>query len=68
MNGDGDPVNISTTRMNCIGGQWLLKLFEHLQANQQITVNGFNHAGIHKPLGLLDVDDDEIPSYSFDEE
>jgi len=41
---------------------------EHLESNPQITVNGFKHAGIHRALGLLDADDDDIPHYSFDEE
>ena len=68
MNGDDDPVDISTARMKCVGGRWFLKLMEHLESNPQITVNGFKHAGIHRALSLLDADDDDIPHYSFDEE
>jgi len=41
-----------------------LKLYEYLEANPQITVNGFKHARIHQALGVIDED---IPSY-FDEE
>jgi len=61
MNGDDDPVDISTARMKCVGGRWFLKLMEHLESNPQITVNGFKHAGIHRALGLLDANDDDIP-------
>ena len=43
-----------------------MKLYEHLEANPQITVNGFKHAGIHQALGLID-EDEEIPSYFHEE-
>ena len=64
IDSDDEPVDISTARMKCVGGQWFLILYEHREANPQITVNGFKHAGIHQVLGVID---EEIPSY-FDEE
>ena len=47
INGDDDePVDISTARMKCIGGRWLMEVIEYLQDNPHIVVNGFKHAGI----------------------
>ena len=41
-----EPVDISTPRMKCVGGQWLVRFFEYLQCNPSIVNNGFQAAGI----------------------
>ena len=53
-NDDDDPVDLSTTRMKCVGAQWMVALYEHLTNNPHVTVHGFRHAGIFTALGLLD--------------
>ena len=32
-NDDDDPVDLSAAKMNCLGGQWKVALFEHLTNN-----------------------------------
>ena len=64
INGDDDePVDISSARMKCIGGRWLMEVIEHLQDNPHIVVNGFKHAGIHQALGIL-ADENDLSPYS----
>lgn len=45
-----------------------MEVIEYLQDNPHIVVNGFKHAGIHQALGILNDDDDELPTYSDDSE
>ena len=40
-NDDDNPVDLSTTRMKCLGAQWMVALYEHLTDNPYIIVNGF---------------------------
>ena len=42
-------------------------MFEHLQANPQIIVHGFRHAGVFDTLGII-IDDDKLPEYGDDME
>ena len=66
-NDEETPVDLSTARMKCVGGQWIVQVFEHLQDNPQIIiVHGFRHAGIFDALGILD--EDELPRYSSEED
>ena len=48
--------------MTCVGGQWIVQMFEHLQDNPQVIVHGFRHAGIFDALSILD--EDELPTCS----
>ena len=65
MEDDDDPVELSTPRMKCVSGQWLVQLYEYLEDNPHIIVHGFRHAGIYDALGLLDEND--LPDYATDE-
>ena len=65
MEGD-EPVDLSTLRVKCLSGQWLVQQYEHLEDNPQIIVHGFRHAGIYNALGLLDEDD--LPNYTTTDE
>ncbi len=47
---DLQPVDLSTARMKCVGGQWLVRLFEHLQSNPSIINDGFQAAGIPQSI------------------
>ena len=47
MEDDDDPVELSTPRMKCVSGQWLVQLYEYLEDNP----------GIYDALGLLDEND-----------
>ena len=58
INGEDTIVDISTTRMKCIAGEWIVQVVKHLQANPQIIVHGFRYADA---LGIID--DDELPEY-----
>ena len=40
-NDDDNPFNLSTTRMKCLGAQWMVALYEHLTDNPHVIVNGF---------------------------
>jgi len=64
INDDNMPADLSTARMKCIGGQWIVQAFEHLQDNPHIIVNGFRHAGIFDALEIID--QDELPDYESD--
>ena len=66
MEDDDEPVDLSTPRMKCVSGQWLVQLYEYLEDNPQIIVHGFRHAGIYNALGLLDEDD--LPDYTTTDE
>ena len=66
INDEDTIVDLSTARMKCVGGQWVVQVFEHLQDNPQIIVHGFRHAGIFDALGILD--EDELPIYSSEGE
>ena len=66
INGDDTPVDMSTSRMKCIGGQWIVQAFEHLENNQHIIVHGFRHAGIFDALGIID--QDELPDYESEDD
>ena len=60
-------IDLSTPRMKCIGGQWLVKLFDYIHDNPSIVVNGFQAAHIPQ---LIDfgkpvfeaVEEDEVGS------
>ncbi len=45
-----EPVDMSTPRMKCVGGQWLVRLYEHLLKNPLIVANGFLSAGIPQSI------------------
>ena len=62
LDDNDEPVDLSTARMKCVSGNWLVQLYEHLEANPQIVVHGFRHAGIFSALSLIDEDDD-LPEY-----
>ena len=62
LDDNDEPVDLSTARMKCVSGNWLVQLYEHLEANPQIVVHGFRHAGIFSALSLIDKDDD-LPEY-----
>jgi len=55
---DNEPVDLSTARMKCVSGKWIIQLYEHLEDSPQIVVHGFRHAGIYDALRLIDEDDD----------
>ena len=59
-------VDLSTARMKCVGGKWIVEMFEYLENNPQIIVHGFRHAGIFNALGILN--DDDLPEYASDED
>jgi len=51
--------------MKCIGAEWLVKLYEHLENNPHIIVNGFRHASIFRALNILtDIGDTNLVDYS----
>ena len=64
-NEDDTPVDLSTSRMKCISGQWIVKAFEHLENNPHIIVHGFWHTGIIDALGVIDQDD--LPDYESED-
>ena len=57
------PVNMLTARMKSIGGQWLIRLFEHLAMSPDIISNGFLKSGIPQSIDsrvpYLAADDDD---------
>jgi len=59
---DNELVDLSTARMKCVSGKWIVQLYEHLKDNPHIVVYGFRHAGIYDALRLIDKDDD-LPEY-----
>ena len=61
IDGEDTVVDISTARMKCIVGEWIVQVFEYLQANPQIIVHGFRNAGVFDALGIID--DDGLPEY-----
>lgn len=48
--GEVEIVDLSTPRIKCIGGQWLVKLFDHLSNNPHIVINGFQAAHISQSI------------------
>ena len=46
------PVDVSTARMKCVGGQWLLRLYEYLQLNPSTINNGFQASGIPQSIDV----------------
>jgi len=64
INDDDAIVDLSTARMKCIGGKWIVDMFEYLEDNPH--VHGFRHAGVFSALGILD--DDDLPEYENDED
>ena len=48
--GEVEMVDMSTPRMKCIGGQWLVKLFDHLSNNPRVVINGFQAAHIPQSI------------------
>ena len=44
------PVDLSTSKMKCIGVPWLVRLYEHIATNPQYVVNGFIAAGIPQSI------------------
>lgn len=40
------PVDLSSSRMKCVGAQWLVRLFDHLSGSPDIINNGFIASGI----------------------
>jgi len=64
-NDNEECVDLSTARTKCIGAGWLVKLYEHLENNPHIIVNGFRHAAIFKALNILtDIGDTNLVDYS----
>ena len=47
---DTAPIDLSTARMKCLGGQWLVKMFEYLSDNPSIIVHGFRAAHIPQSI------------------
>lgn len=45
-----EPVDLSTPRMKCIGGQWMVKLFEYMSDNPALINNGFQAAHIPQSI------------------
>ena len=43
-------MDLSTSRMKCIGASWLIRLYEHLAENPQYMINGFCAAGITQSI------------------
>ena len=43
---EAEPIDLSTPRMKCVGGQWLVKLFNYLSENPSVINNGFQAAHI----------------------
>ena len=63
MEDDNEPADLSTPRMKCVSGQWLVQLYIlYLEDNPQIVVHDVRHAGIYDALRLLDEDD--LPDYT----
>ena len=48
--GTVSPVDLSTSRMKCIGVSWLIHLYEYLESNPLLLVNGFHAAGIPQSI------------------
>lgn len=44
------PVDMSTALMKCVGGPWLVQLFEYLSQSPHIIINGFLAADIPQSL------------------
>ena len=69
---DIEPVDLSTPRMKCIGGQWMVKLFEYMSDNPALINNGFQAAHIPqsidagKPMFEEEEDDDDDGECSSD--
>lgn len=56
------PIDLSTSRMKCLGGQWLGKMFDYLSNNSSIICNGFHAAHIpHSIDAGVPVLEDEVP-------
>ena len=51
----GDPINLTSATMKTEGAKWLVRMFEHVQQNPSLIVNGFIHAGIPQALDNIDV-------------
>ena len=68
--GDLEPVDISTARLKCVGGQWLVRLFEYLQLNPTIINNGFQAVGIPQSIdaGNPILDESSEPENDADNE
>ena len=47
---EAEPIDLSTPRMKCVGGQWLVKLFNYLSENPSIINNGFQAAHIPQSI------------------
>ncbi len=67
MTGDDfEPTDLSTPRMKCLGGQWLVNVFDYLSKNPTIINNGFLASHIpqsidagHPVLGDVTSDEEE---------
>ena len=45
-----EPVDLSTSRMKCVGAQWMVRLFEYISQNPSLIVNGFLAANIAQSI------------------
>ena len=45
-----EPIDLSASRMKCLGGQWLVRLFEYLSESSAISTNGFRTAHIPQSI------------------
>ena len=66
INDEDEIADLSSARMKCVGGKWIVDMFKYLEDNPQIIVHGFRHAGVFGALGILD--DDDLPEYKSDED
>ena len=70
---DIEPVDLSTPWMKCIGGQWIVKLFEYKADNPAVINNRFQAAHIPqsidagKPMFEEEEDDDAECSSDVDD-
>ena len=53
VNGDDEPVDLSSSQMKCLGAQWMTEVVEHLADNPHIIINGFRYAGIWVCLMMM---------------
>uniref|UniRef100_A0A1X7UAF2 DDE-1 domain-containing protein n=1 Tax=Amphimedon queenslandica TaxID=400682 RepID=A0A1X7UAF2_AMPQE len=58
---DTAPIDLLTARMKCLGGQWLVKMFDYVSDNPSIIVHGFIAA--HIPQSI----DNGVPVLSNEE-
>jgi hypothetical protein len=45
-----EPVDLSASRMKCVGAQRLIRLYEHISQSPTIIINGFHEADIPQSI------------------